>query len=107
MLPQPCGVGALCQHLSLTVLDAQITSPLLLVHGDADNNPGTRPMQSEFFFQALSALGKASLSPFQLSFPLRADPCVRCCAAGRVCRFVRLPKESHHAVAFESQVRTP
>lgn len=31
--------------------------PLLLVHGDADNNPGTHTMQTERYFQALKGLG--------------------------------------------------
>lgn len=31
----------------------KITKPLLLIHGEADNNPGTYPMQSERLYQAL------------------------------------------------------
>ena len=32
-------------------------TPLLLVHGDADNNPGTFTLQTERYFQALKGLG--------------------------------------------------
>jgi dipeptidyl aminopeptidase/acylaminoacyl peptidase len=35
----------------------KITEPLLLIHGQADNNSGTFPMQSEYFYQALKGLG--------------------------------------------------
>lgn len=35
----------------------KIKAPLLLVHGDADNNPGTHTMQSERFYAALKAHG--------------------------------------------------
>lgn len=35
----------------------QIKSPLLLIHGDADNNPGTFTLQSERLFQAIKGLG--------------------------------------------------
>lgn len=34
-----------------------ITSPMLLIHGEDDNNPGTFPMQSERFFAALKGHG--------------------------------------------------
>lgn len=55
----------------------QIESPLLLVHGDADNNPGTFPLQSERLYQALKGHGK-------------------------VCRYVNLPHEGHGYRARES-----
>lgn len=55
----------------------RIDAPLLLVHGAADNNPGTFPLQSERFQQALAGLGKTV-------------------------RFVSLPLESHTYVARES-----
>lgn len=55
----------------------KIKEPLLLVHGEADNNPGTFPMQSERFYNALKGLG------------------------GTV-RFVKLPHESHSYRARES-----
>lgn len=51
--------------------------PLLLIHGEADNNSGTYPMQSERYFNALKGLGGIS-------------------------RLVILPKESHGYVAKES-----
>ncbi len=35
----------------------KITAPLLLIHGQADNNPGTHTLQSERFYQALAAHG--------------------------------------------------
>jgi len=52
-------------------------TPLLLIHGEADNNSGTYPMQSERYFNALKGLG------------------------GTV-RLVILPKESHGYKAKES-----
>lgn len=51
--------------------------PLLLVHGEADNNSGTYPMQSERYFNALKGLGATA-------------------------RLVMLPKESHGYRAKES-----
>lgn len=35
----------------------QIKAPLLLIHGEVDNNPGTYPMQSERMFQAIKGNG--------------------------------------------------
>lgn len=35
----------------------QIKDALLLIHGEADNNPGTFPIQSERMYQALQGLG--------------------------------------------------
>lgn len=35
----------------------KMKTPLLLVHGDADNNPGTFTLQTERYFQALKNLG--------------------------------------------------
>lgn len=52
-------------------------TPLLLIHGEADNNSGTYPMQSERYFNALKGLG----APVRL---------------------VMLPKESHGYAAKES-----
>jgi dipeptidyl aminopeptidase/acylaminoacyl peptidase len=54
-----------------------INEPLLLIHGEADNNSGTFPMQSERFYSALKGLG------------------------GTV-RLVMLPHESHGYRARES-----
>ena len=34
-----------------------LKTPLLLIHGEADNNPGTFPMQSERFYTALKGHG--------------------------------------------------
>ena len=38
----------------------KIKSPLLLIHGEADPNPGTYPMQSERLFAAIKGLGGAA-----------------------------------------------
>ncbi len=54
-----------------------IKTPLLLIHGAADNNPGTYPMQSERLFNAIKGLGG-------------------------VARLVMLPNESHSYQASES-----
>ena len=35
----------------------KVKNPVLLIHGEADNNPGTFPMQSERMFQALKGHG--------------------------------------------------
>ena len=55
----------------------KMKTPLLLVHGEADNNPGTFTLQTERYFQALKGLGA----------PVR---------------MVILPKESHGYVAREN-----
>lgn len=55
----------------------KIKDPILLIHGQADNNPGTFTIQSERFFQALQASGATS-------------------------RLVLLPHESHGYRARES-----
>jgi dipeptidyl aminopeptidase/acylaminoacyl peptidase len=55
----------------------KIDEPMLLIHGDADNNSGTYPMQSERFFNALKGLGATA-------------------------RLVMLPHESHGYRARES-----
>jgi dipeptidyl aminopeptidase/acylaminoacyl peptidase len=59
----------------------KIKAPLLLIHGEADNNPGTFPMQSERLFQAIRGNG------------------------GTV-RYVVLPFESHGYTARESVEHT-
>lgn len=51
--------------------------PILLVHGEADNNPGTFTLQTERYFQALKGLGANA-------------------------RMLILPKESHSYVAKEN-----
>ena len=55
----------------------KMNQPLLLIHGEADNNSGTYPMQSERYFNALKGLGATA-------------------------RLVILPKESHSYRAKES-----
>ncbi len=55
----------------------KMKTPLLLIHGQADNNSGTYPLQSERYFNALKGLGATS-------------------------RLVMLPKESHGYRAKES-----
>lgn len=55
----------------------KMKTPLLLVHGEADNNPGTFTLQTERYFQALKGLGAPA-------------------------RMVILPKESHGYVAKEN-----
>lgn len=59
----------------------KINEPLLLIHGEADNNPGTFPLQSERLFHAIKGNG------------------------GTV-RFVSLPHESHGYIARESVEHT-
>ncbi|HLW31859.1 MAG TPA: prolyl oligopeptidase family serine peptidase, partial [Aequorivita sp.] len=55
----------------------KMKKPMLLVHGEADNNPGTFTLQTERYFQALKGMGA----------PVR---------------MVMLPKESHGYVAKEN-----
>ena len=55
----------------------RINEPLLLIHGEADNNPGTFPMQSERLYQAVKG-------------------------NGGIARLVLLPHESHSYEARES-----
>ena len=55
----------------------RIKEPLLLIHGEADGNSGTFPMQSERLFQALAGLGGTA-------------------------RYVLLPQEGHGYTARES-----
>jgi len=55
----------------------KMKTPMLLIHGEADNNSGTYPLQSERYFNALKGLGATA-------------------------RLVMLPKESHGYRAKES-----
>ena len=55
----------------------KMKTPMLLVHGEADNNPGTFTLQTERYFQALKGLGAPA-------------------------RMVILPKEQHSYVAREN-----
>lgn len=59
----------------------KIKKPLLLVHGEEDNNTGTFPMQSERLYAALKGHGAP-------------------------CRLVILPRESHGYRAYESIMHT-
>lgn len=59
----------------------KINEPLLMIHGDADNNPGTFTMQSERLFQAIKGNGGTS-------------------------RLVLLPYESHGYTGRESVLHT-
>ena len=43
--------------LSPLLFANQIKEPLLLIHGEADNNAGTFPMQSDRLYQAMAGLG--------------------------------------------------
>jgi dipeptidyl aminopeptidase/acylaminoacyl peptidase len=55
----------------------KMKTPILLIHGEADNNPGTFTLQTERYFQALKGLGAPA-------------------------RMVILPKEAHGYVAKEN-----
>lgn len=68
---------ALYQTMSPFFSAHQIKTPLLLIHGQNDNNSGTFPMQSERLFQAVKGLGGTT-------------------------RLVMLPLESHGYRARES-----
>ncbi|HWP45290.1 MAG TPA: prolyl oligopeptidase family serine peptidase [Blastocatellia bacterium] len=59
----------------------KVNEPILLIHGEADNNSGTFPMQSERFYHALKGLG-------------------------RTARYVTFPLESHGYAARESVLHT-
>ena len=56
---------------------AAIKAPILMIHGEADDNTGTFPIQSERMFQAIKGLGGTA-------------------------RLVMLPNESHAYRARES-----
>lgn len=60
---------------------ADVDEPILLIHGEADNNSGTFPVQSERFFHAINGLGGTA-------------------------RLVMLPHESHGYRARESTMHT-
>lgn len=70
-------------YLSMSPFAAadRIKTPLLLIHGESDNNPGTFPMQSERLYHAIRG-------------------------NGGIVRFVTLPHESHSYVARESVEHT-
>lgn len=60
---------------------AKMKKPILLIHGEADNNPGTFTLQTERYFQAIKGLGGNA-------------------------RMVILPKESHGYAAKENILHT-
>lgn len=68
-------------RMSPFMMADKITKPILLVHGEDDNNPGTFPLQSERFYQALKGHGATA-------------------------RLVLLPYESHGYRARESIMHT-
>ncbi len=74
------GARDLHQGVALHVAH-KINEPILLIHGEADNNPGTFPIQSERLYQAIRGNG------------------------GTV-RYVTLPLESHGYAARESVEHT-
>jgi dipeptidyl aminopeptidase/acylaminoacyl peptidase len=59
----------------------RINEPILLIHGEADNNSGTFPIQSERLYMALKGHGATA-------------------------RYVTLPHESHGYIARESVLHT-
>ncbi len=59
----------------------KINEPILLTHGEADNNSGTFPIQSERFYMALKG-------------------------NGATVRYVTLPHEAHGYAARESVLHT-
>ena len=71
----------MCCALFANRLADKIKRPLLLIHGEEDNNTGTFPLQSERMYQAMKG-------------------------HGGVCRFVLLPHESHGYRARESVLHT-
>jgi len=55
-------------QVSPTFFADQITAPILIIHGDADSNPGTLTPQSEVFFEAVRGSGGTArlvLLPFE------------------------------------------
>ena len=74
-------VPAIYNQMSPFMNADKMKKPLLLIHGDADNNPGTFTLQTERYFQALKNLGA----------PVR---------------MVLLPKEQHGYAAKESILHT-
>lgn len=70
-------VPAVYNEMSPFMHADNMKTPLLLVHGEADNNPGTFTMQSERYFNALKGFGAPA-------------------------RLVLLPKESHGYAAIEN-----
>jgi dipeptidyl aminopeptidase/acylaminoacyl peptidase len=69
------------QQLSPFLFADQIKQPLLLIHGEDDNNPGTLTIQSKRMYQAIKG-------------------------NGGICRLVLLPHEGHGYKARESVLHT-
>jgi dipeptidyl aminopeptidase/acylaminoacyl peptidase len=70
-------VPAIYNEMSPFMNADKMKTPLLLIHGEADNNPGTFTLQTERYFQALKNLGAPT-------------------------RMIILPKEAHGYVAKEN-----
>ena len=71
------GAGAYTKRCRRSLYADKINEPILLIHGEADNNQGTFPIQSERLFAAISGLGGTA-------------------------RLVMLPLEAHGYAAKES-----
>ncbi|KAJ9509690.1 hypothetical protein QJQ45_011313 [Haematococcus lacustris] len=107
----------------------KLQRPLLLIHGEEDNNPGTFPLQSERYFQArpptcthqpmhtTSSMNDLTDSPEhnthgtcgcnkmqQLALALARLAALK--GHGATCRLVLLPHESHGYRAYESTMHT-
>jgi dipeptidyl aminopeptidase/acylaminoacyl peptidase len=67
--------------VEVTVNANKIDEPILLIHGEADDNSGTFPIQSERFFMALHG-------------------------HGATVRYVTLPNEAHGYAGRESVLHT-
>jgi len=72
-------VAAIYENMSPFFFAHKIEDPILLIHGEADNNSGTFPIQSERFYMALKGNGKTV-------------------------RYVTLPLESHGYASRESNL---
>ena len=70
-------VPSIYSNMSPFFTAGKMDKPLLLIHGEADNNPGTFTLQTERYFQAIKGLGGKA-------------------------RMVILPKESHGYAAKEN-----
>ncbi len=44
-------------HVTFLIMPTKINEPILMIHGAADENPGTFPLQSERLFNAIRGLG--------------------------------------------------
>jgi len=71
----------------------KINEPILLIHGMADNNSGTFPIQSERLFAALKGFGGRRVSSTCRTRATAIRPRVRPRRAGRDVRMVRQVRE--------------